>query len=50
MNESEMEVTLKKWLDLGERMVNNYILSIDANMAADFYQGIRETKELLKKD
>ena len=45
----DTERLLRKWLDLGERMMKFYPLRIDANMGADFAQGIRETKELLEK-
>ena len=45
----EMEDVLNKWLELGERMMRLYCVRIDANMGADFTQGIQETKELLGK-
>ena len=45
----ELLSTLRKWQELGERTLNEHILGLDANTAADFCQGIRETKEVLKR-
>ena len=46
---SELAGTLWQWLELAERTMEDHALRLDANRAADFCQGIRETKTVLAK-
>ena len=46
---SELVEALWQWLELAERTVEDHVLRLDANRAADFCQGIRETKTVLAK-
>ena len=46
---SELVGTLWQWLELAERTMEDHALLLDANRAADFWQGIRETKAVLAK-
>ena len=46
---SELVGTLWQWLELAERTMEDHALRLDANRAADFCQGIRETKTVLAK-
>ena len=45
----ELVGTLWQWLELAERTMEDHALRLDANRAADFWQGIRETKTVLAK-
>ena len=46
---SKLAGTLWQWLELAERTMEDHALRLDANRAADFCQGIRETKTVLAK-
>ena len=46
---SELVGTLWQWLELAERTMEDHVHRLDANRAADFSQGIRETKAVLAK-
>jgi hypothetical protein len=48
-NVKELLSTLRKWQELGERTFRNHAWRLDANTGADFCQGIRETKDVLKR-
>lgn len=39
---------LSGWVELGDRTLKDSITQLDANLSADFSQGIRETKNILK--
>ena len=40
---------LENWIELAERTLKDHSYRLDANRAEDFGQGIRETREFLKK-
>jgi hypothetical protein len=46
---SELAGTLWQWLELAERTMEDHAFRLDANRAADFCQGIRDTKSVLAK-
>lgn len=46
---SELVEALQKWVELADRTLNDHITRLDANRAADFSQGVRETCAVLAK-
>ena len=47
--ENSAAYLLENWIELAERTLKDHSYRLDANRAEDFGQGIRETREFLKK-